>query len=110
MYIKTCSVRFRCLSLSQFTLYLPLAVWNLALQLVHFQVGFHLLLNLAFDTSSGMFLPLLTKTLNIRCHFITSEPNFMTFYPDKILIYLTAEKNNEQFVIVALFFDEYKLK
>lgn len=66
--------------------------------------------NLAFDTSSGMFLPLLTKTLNIRCHFITSEPNFMTFYPDKILIYLTAEKNNEQFVIVALFFDEYKLK
>lgn len=34
----------------------------------------------------------------------------MTFYRDKILIYLTAEKNNEQFVIVALFFDEYKLK
>lgn len=34
----------------------------------------------------------------------------MTFYPDKILINLTAEKTNKQFVIVALFFDEYKLK
>ena len=34
----------------------------------------------------------------------------MTFCPDKILINLTAEKNNKQFVFVALFFDEYKLK